>query len=1522
MKKKTIGLTIAIVAVSLLLSAALSMGALLYIRNRNVKDTGNILGVSWYNETDKEFTINTAEELYEFASLSGFYTFEDQTVYLDADLILNEGNAEDWLKQAPEKRWMPIDKFAGTFDGKGHTISGLYAKAYEAPMALFTNTSAYSTVKNLKLVNSLFDTYSQKGVASFMSNGGGTFSKLYSNAIINHGSSNAGGIGSRVNQQATFDQCVFDGTLNVLERHVGGIIDFVETPRVTLQHCLFSGTLNQEINSTRTEGHAGGLVGMMDFNCGLAVRDSLATGKINSNATSYVGTVLGAAEGNASVSYDETYASYSMEFGTDGYLPSYTGGVIPVAEEKLLGIEGYRWTGLDFENYWSTVEKGTPVLKWCGETTQTLDGVKKAFDTSWYSSGKKQFVIDSVEDLYGFVYLSYGKDFLNTTVSLGADLVLNEGNAADWAKKAPDNVWNPISPRELGAFSGIFDGQGHTISGMYMNVNAKDQIGLFGVTNANSVIKNLRVVNSYIQARGSYGVGGIIGHAKGNVESVFADIDIDVFAQRSLNEVSRATGGIIGFTNNFTTTGGTLKVSDCWFGGTITAAGHVEAVGGIVGEVSRRGGASAAPGLEYEFLIEHCLFDGEIRSDENPTIEVEANESGESVGGLIGRESPFQRVRIQDCLVAGKLNMENRNTVGAVVGFSWRPETEYTITDTYALNSVGPDRLIGVTRGIMNGNPFAMQEAWMIGNSAYQYSTLDFKAYWTTVDKGTPQLRTFAKKQLTPSGSKVCDMSWYDGNKEVFTITNKAQLMGLMLLSTGDNFKGKTIKLGADIALNEGDAKNWKTTPPANEWQPIAPTEAKAFAGTFDGQGHTISGVYMNVNSKDEKGLFGVTAVGSMVKNLRVVNSYIQARNAYAVGGVIGHAQGDVENVFADTVIQVDAQRSLEEVCRGIGGVVGVTNLHTTTGGTQKVSNCWYAGKITAAGHVEAVGGIIGEVSRNNSTAAAKIGNQYTLLLEHCLFDGELCSDKNPTIEVVPNESGESVGGLIGREQCYMNVTIRDSLVTGKMAMDNKGYVATIVGLVWQPQSVYTITDTYALNNVGSEKLIGGVRGTAKSNAFAMQEDWMTGNTAYQYSTLDFKTYWTTVENGTPELRTFAKKQLTPSGEKICDFTWYDSNKDVCVIENKSQFMAFVLLSTSNNFQEQTIKLGADIVLNEGDAKDWKKTAPKNEWQPIAPTEAKAFAGTFDGQGHTISGMYMNVNSKDNIGLFGYTEVGSVVKNLRVVNSYIYARNAYGVGSIVGYAKGNVENVYADTIIDVVAQRNLGEMCRAIGGIVGLANNHATTKNTQKVSNCWYAGKITAAGHVEAVGGIVGEAQRRGGSSAAPGLDYTFLMEHCLFDGELCSDKNPTIEVEANESGESVGGLLGREAPFMRVTIQDCLVTGKMDMENKGYVATVVGVAWQTQSVYTITNTYALNSVGPTKTIGSIKGTMNGSVMSIDEDKLLGDKATTNSTLDFKDYWKVVDGGTPVLKKVSKPEEPSLFSAPIQFLAKAFKALF
>ena len=143
---------------------------------------------------------------------------------------------------------------------------------------------------------------------------------------------------------------------------------------------------------------------------------------------------------------------------------------------------------------------------------------------------------------------------------------------------------------------------------------------------------------------------------------------------------------------------------------------------------------------------------------------------------------------------------------------------------------------------------------------------------------------------------------------------------------------------------------------------------------------------------------------------------------------------------------------------------------------------------------------------------------------------------------------------------------------------------------------------------------------------------------------------------------------------------------------------------------------------------DWETTAPANSWTAIGLNSSKNFRGTFDGQGYTISGIYIN-NNQENQGLFGYIGNGGTIKNVSVAESYIKAADRTGVfvGAIVGY--NNAGTVESCSNSGTVA--GSGNSNGYIGGIVGY-NNAGT------VERCFNSGTLTGTGTRPNVGGIAG----------------------------------------------------------------------------------------------------------------------------------------------------------------------------------------
>lgn len=131
-----------------------------------------------------------------------------------------------------------------------------------------------------------------------------------------------------------------------------------------------------------------------------------------------------------------------------------------------------------------------------------------------------------------------------------------------------------------------------------------------------------------------------------------------------------------------------------------------------------------------------------------------------------------------------------------------------------------------------------------------------------------------------------------------------------------------------------------------------------------------------------------------------------------------------------------------------------------------------------------------------------------------------------------------------------------------------------------------------------------------------------------------------------------------------------------------------------------------------------------NQWLSIGlDGSGRNYIGTFDGQGRTISGLYINTTSNTR-GLFGYVGEGGTVTNLIVKGTVVSSGSAaYGDGGIVGDNAGTVSNCVSDVAV------KSGDN---VGGVVGW------NRDTGIITNCTNNGTITGTSNDVFVGGVVG----------------------------------------------------------------------------------------------------------------------------------------------------------------------------------------
>ena len=130
-----------------------------------------------------------------------------------------------------------------------------------------------------------------------------------------------------------------------------------------------------------------------------------------------------------------------------------------------------------------------------------------------------------------------------------------------------------------------------------------------------------------------------------------------------------------------------------------------------------------------------------------------------------------------------------------------------------------------------------------------------------------------------------------------------------------------------------------------------------------------------------------------------------------------------------------------------------------------------------------------------------------------------------------------------------------------------------------------------------------------------------------------------------------------------------DYNKETKEYEIRNAGQLYWFASCVNrgekNIKSANIKLLNDIKVNLEEIT--KNSQNVKKWIPIGSEESN-FLGTFDGNGHSISGLYLNEPEGKNIGLFGYVGPEGSVSNVIIKNSYFCGRQY--VGGIVGYNRG------------------------------------------------------------------------------------------------------------------------------------------------------------------------------------------------------------------------------------------------------------
>ena len=299
------------------------------------------------------------------------------------------------------------------------------------------------------------------------------------------------------------------------------------------------------------------------------------------------------------------------------------------------------------------------------------------------------------------------------------------------------------------------------------------------------------------------------------------------------------------------------------------------------------------------------------------------------------------------------------------------------------------------------------------------------------------RLRLWAE-EIRPTKPSVGDGSI----ENPYQISNADELYWFAALVIGDKSVSEiTIanpkscaKLMNDITVNEGvlDASgNLNSGKPFIEWTPIC--NSMPYSGTFDGQGHTVSGLYLDNTETAYVGLFGSNC--GTIQNVGVVDSYFNGEDY--VGGVCGMNWHDgTEGIMSVTITNCYNTGAVNGR-RYVGGVCGYNKISTGDDGKQVlITDCYNTGKVS--GYI-GVGGVCGENypdMLDNGNSSNSIMNCYnTGAVSGDYYVGGVCGDNSYDIYI---ETPPSVTIM----NCYYN----SDNYTGNAVGHNTGDVVNVMG--------------------------------------------------------------------------------------------------------------------------------------------------------------------------------------------------------------------------------------------------------------------------------------------------------------------------------------------------------------------------------------------------------------------------------------------------------------------------------------------
>ncbi|GJM63121.1 InlB B-repeat-containing protein [Persicobacter diffluens] len=929
------------------------------------------------------------------------------------------------------------------------------------------------------------------------------------------------------------------------------------------------------------------------------------------------------------------------------------------------------------------------------------------------------------------------------------------------------NEWLDFQPIASSSqkFTGTFNGNGHNISNVTSTNEASNQ-GFFAAIDQDAVISRLGLVD--INMMGSSSSGGLVGWMGGN-----ALVD-QCFVTGQFSGTGSSTGGLVGsfsngtIINSFSTCDiigpGSGLVGSSYGGNLINcyAAGAVESGSGLINA--------------YGTNVENSYWDIET------TGQTESTGVDESFG----------------LTTAQFANADN--LVGFDFDMVWgmedgRPSFLWSIFDVVLTVRGEPAWALGPVQGFGGYDEGEEFSPWGGAPSVAALPGYVFSKYTATDDptfeSDSPFLQGTVSLDMPKDYVAHFEENWTFGGEggsgtaeDPYLITSENQLQ---FISNVPDLRDKHFILMADLDFSKVHLYPVDQGYQGPGFVPIG-NEETPFTGTFNGNKHKISGLYINRSAENNVGLFGITE-GAVISQLAVEGAMVKGGMNTAI--LVGDAQKNTSITYCYTTGEAEGTNY-------VGGLVGALNgnLMNSYSGAMVSGSDYVAGAVA-----NVVEGVIDEVIAFGTVSGDITGGVVAMntgLVQDVYWDKE-------TTAQTSSEGSAAENGLTTLE-------MGDANNLPKFDFDANWEVTTIAAiddnprpyLQWQLYDYFLTVMTDNWNAMASVTGVGGVADGASVSIEAVPQigyafnEWVVNG---EVVTENPYTFTFTSDMDQMIQVSFVEDYAFAGG------TGTDS--DPYQIETLEQLAYLSYIEGLGNHYY--------ILNNDIDASATMGWHDGQGFQPIMN-----FDGGIDGQGYSIEGLYINRPTQNFVGLVANsTEFGMpYFKNIDFKNVNIEGAD------YVGAIAGSVGDANVSSVIVSGKVRGTNYVGGIVGAIMGGTGRIYQSSATGELYAETYAGGLVGAcagdieesyanvriiGGYSVIGGIVGDYNTSMGS-----------LMNCFSAGAI----EGSTEMEVS----NVGGVMGRAPGMGMFTIANIYATGAIsgtlpaNVDHKGLVGNELGV--------------------------------------------------------------------------------------------------